>query len=856
MSLAAGARLGPYEVISPLGAGGMGEVYRARDTRLDRDVAIKVLPPAFAADADRRARFEREAKAIAALSHPNILAIHDTGTHDGQMFVVTELLEGQTLGATLRAGALPTRKAIDIGVQIARGLAAAHDKGIVHRDLKPENVFLLHDGQVRILDFGVAKLVRPSGADEPTAADAGTGLGLVVGTIGYMAPEQVRGEPIDHRADIFALGVVVHEMLSGTPPFARDTTPEILTAILKDDAPALPSSVTPVVERVVRRCLEKRREERFHSAHDLGLAFDLLSTMTVTGQTPAAPQPVRAVPRRTALVYGASSLALLASGVAGGMFLDRRLRPTVPPSFRRLTFRRGVIRSARFSPDGQTILYGALWDGDGCRVHTVRVDSPESRPLDLPDANVLAISRSGEVALAVGSHSVGLFTYGTLARVPIAGGPPRHMLPDVKFADWSPDGSDLAIVRRVDGRDRLEFPIGKILVQPPAGVDMGLSFARVSADGRRVAFVQCRAPESLVGRVAIVDQTGTVTPLSREYLNIHGLAWKGDDIWYTAADERPLFRALSAVTPRGTRRTITRMPGNATLWDVSPDGRLLLAHTDDRAVVIAHVPGDVADRDLSWLDSSWVADLSLDGRLLLFTETGQGSGAESSTYLRGTDGSPAVRLGAGRAVALSPDTRWALCLSSVLPSPYLDLLPTGVGEARRIPGDGFTYTGAQWLDGNRIIVSALAPGQQARLYVHELKTGQQHPITPEAVDAWTLSPNGSTIAARGPDPMIRLYPTDGSAPREVAGLSGHEVPVAWINEGLLVTRPGDPASPLGDVYRVDLATGRQELWKNILPRDRAGIFTFLTLRVTPDGRSQAYTWHRSLSNLYVAEGLA
>ena len=281
------------------------------------------------------------------------------------------------------------------------------------------------------------------------------------------------------------------------------------------------------------------------------------------------------------------------------------------------------------APDGQTILYGALWDGDRCRVHTVRVDSPESRPLDLPDGNVLAISRSGELALALGSHFDGVVTYGTLARVPIAGGAPRQMVEDVKFADWSPDGSDLAIVRRVDGRDRLEFPVGKILVQPAAGEGTGLGFARVSPDGRRVAFVHYRSPGSLVGKVAIVDQTGTVTALSDEYLNVHGLAWNGDEIWYTAADEQPLFRALCAVTPGGTRRTITRMPGNATLWDASPDGRLVIAHTDDRAVVIARRPEDVDDRDLSWLDASWVADLSHDGRLLLFTEAGQGGGPTS-----------------------------------------------------------------------------------------------------------------------------------------------------------------------------------------------------------------------------------
>jgi len=484
------------------------------------------------------------------------------------------------------------------------------------------------------------------------------------------------------------------------------------------------------------------------------------------------------------------------------------------------------------------------------------VDNPESRPLDLPDANVLAISRSGDLALAIGPHQDGVVTYGTLAQVPIAGGAPRRMLEDVKFADWSPDGSALAIVRRVDGRDRLEFPIGKVLVQPVTGESTGLGFARISPDGRRVAFVHYRTPSSLSGKVEMVDQSGTVTTLSTEYGNIHGLAWKKDDVWYTAADERPLFRALCAVTPGGTSRTITRTPGNSTLWDVSPDGRLVMAHTDDRAVVVAHLPGDVHDRDLSWLDSSWAADLSHDGQLLLFTESGQGGGPEYGAYLRGTDGSPAVRLGAGYAIALSPDTLWAICLSSSLPSPYLDLLPTGAGEPRRLPGDGLAFTGARWLpDSKRIIVSALEPGRQARLYLHELGTGRPRPLSPEGVTAWVVSPEGSTIAARGPDRTIRLYPVDGSASRDVPGLTGRETPVGWIADGLLITRPVDPESPLGEVYRVDLKSGRQESWKNILPRDRAGVMALVRFCVTPDGGSQAYTWHRALSNLYIAEGL-
>jgi len=283
----------------------------------------------------------------------------------------------------------------------------------------------------------------------------------------------------------------------------------------------------------------------------------------------------------------------------------------------------------------------------------------------------------------------------------------------------------------------------------------------------------------------------------------------------------------------------------------------VIAHTDDRAVVIARRPEDVDDRDLSWLDASWAADLSLDGRLLLFTETGQGGGPEGAAYLRGTEGSPAVRLGPGRALALSPDTLWAICAPATIPSPYLELLPTGAGTPRRLPDHGLSYTAARWLpDGNRIIVAANEPGHQTRLYLLELEQGRPNPLTPEGVIMWAVSPDGSTIAARGPGPTIRLYPIDGSPPRELPGMTGRETPIGWISDGLLITRPSASGSPLGEIYQVDIRTGRQKSWKNILPRDRAGIMALVTFRVTPDGRSQAYTWHRALSSLYVADGLA
>ena len=278
-----GTHLGPYEIVAPLGAGGMGEVYKARDTRLGRDVAIKVLPPEFAADPERLRRFEQEARAVAALDHPNILAIHDVGTHEGAPFIVTELLEGETLRDRLKAGGLTVSKAMEAAVQIAQGLAAAHEKGIIHRDLKPANVFIARDGRVKILDFGIAKLVAPTSAEElakeATVVEA-TEAGTVLGTVGYMSPEQVRGEVVDARSDLFALGVLIYEMLTGRQAFHGRTPADTLSAILKEDPPDLEAIVrktSPGLLLVLKRCLEKRKEDRFSSTQDVAFALQALA---------------------------------------------------------------------------------------------------------------------------------------------------------------------------------------------------------------------------------------------------------------------------------------------------------------------------------------------------------------------------------------------------------------------------------------------------------------------------------------------------------------------------------------------------------------------------------------------------
>src|SRR5436190_19122662 len=447
MALAAGVKLGPYEIVAAVGTGGMGEVYRARDSRLMRDVAIKVLPSDLAGDPDRLRRFEQEAHAVGALNHPNILAIYDVGTYDGAPYLVTELLEGETLRQRLQHELLSVRKVVEYAIEMAHGLAAAHDGGIVHRDLKPENLFLTRDGRLKILDFGLARPIEGSIAAD--AAATATQSGIILGTVGYMAPDQVRGQPADTRADMFSCGVILHEMLAGVRPFRGESSVEVMQAILKEDPPDLPSgrNIPPALDRVVRRCLEKSPGERLQSARDLAFFLQAISgSSSASGSAVAA-----AVPRFVAWRWMLAAFALLlAATVAGISTVLARRAPTSPAlHYRQLTFRHGVVWSARFAPDGQTIVYSAAWDGKPIELYSTRAEFPASRSLGLPSADLNAISPSGELALTLRPTFVDdpFLRRGMLATVPLAGGAPRELLEDVVGTDYSPDGTAMAVIR-------------------------------------------------------------------------------------------------------------------------------------------------------------------------------------------------------------------------------------------------------------------------------------------------------------------------------------------------------------------------------------------------------------------------
>ncbi len=746
MPLSAGTRLGPYEVLAPIGAGGMGEVYRARDTRLGREVALKILPAAFASDPDRVRRFEQEGRAAAALNHPNIVVIYDAGSQDGVFYVATELLEGETLRERLASHALPVRKAIDYAIQIARGLAAAHAKGITHRDLKPENLFLTKDGLVKILDFGLAKhaAMKPAGASHPTelaTQPIETNPGLVLGTAGYMSPEQVRGQVADARSDLFSLGVVLYEMVSGKRALTGESGVEVMNAILKQEPPELDAALPPVLDRMIRRCLEKKPEERFQSALDLAFALESISGTTSSGTQRIPEKKQRPYLRTIALVAGAC--ALLAVAFVIGL---RRSR-TLSPSFQRITFRRGVITNGRFANGGRTIVYSASWDGNPFHVYTTQVENPESRDLGITNAILFGVSHSGDMALALTPDLT--FFSGTLARASISGEAPRKVTENISDADWSSDSARLAVVRAKAGFWQLEFPIGHVLYQTTGSIGT----PRISPKGDLIAFLEQPLGSSGVGSVATVDMNGNKKTVTEFWLGIlSGLAWSssGEEILFTAAPYS-LTTSLYAVSRSGRQRMIAHLPGTFSVRDVAPDGRILMTR-NVLSQTLSYLPTvNSKEIDLYWHDLSQISDISRDGNTLLFSEGGDASrsGEDYVTYLRGTDGSAAVRLGPGFPLEISPDGKWALVMGSTRAPSQLVLLPTGTGEAQPLTHDGIHHQGAAWTpDGKRIVFVGNEPGHRIRYYVQRVDGGPPGRSRPRM---WAL-----TVPTRSP-----FLPTEG-----------------------------------------------------------------------------------------------
>ncbi len=761
--------------------------------------------------------------------------------------------------ARLEAGPLPARKAIDYALQTARGLAAAHEKGIVHRDLKPENLFITTDGRIKILDFGLAKLIRrePDSAATDTDATraAETEPGVVLGTAGYMSPEQVRGVPADARADLFSFGAILYEMLSGRRAFPAETAVQAMTAILQQDPPPLPVEQPPALRRIVERCLEKGPPERFQSAADLAfaLAFALESPSGLSGLSPV-PAVARLRPRwvLTAVLAG----VFLLGGLGIGGVIGRRLATRTPPLFHQLTFRRGTIQSAKLAPDGETIVYGASWDGHPVELFSTRRGGSESRALDIKNADILSISPAGEMAILLHPRTLApLLEIGTLARVPLAGGAPREVLEDVEDADWSPDGKDLIVARYAGQHSRIEFPIGKVLYESAAHY----KHVRLSPKGDRIAFFERPIGLASGWTLVVVDLTGRKTRYS-DWFTFWGLAWSpGGEIWFTAS-QQGTQAALYAVTPGGRERLVERIPDPLSLRDISRDGQVLLIRQSFRMSVIGLAPGQTRERDFSWLNNSFATDVSAGGKTLVLVDIDPASTERFSVYLRKTDGSAAVRLGEAHSplAALSPDEKWVAVIRQK-PALAIVLLPTRAGVPQTLANDQIaSYYSVSWFaDGKRILFTGADRTGVPRLYAWDLAAGKAVPIAPEAagVVGCCVSPDGQWVAAVAANQEVRLYPVNGGAGRPVRGASPGDLPIRWSpdSRALYATRADELPKK---VYRVDLAGGRRELWKELTLADSAAVVPgYSWLALTPDAKSYFHSFGRLFSELYLVEGL-
>jgi serine/threonine protein kinase len=860
MSFVSGARFGAFVVLERIGAGGMGEVYRARDTRLDRIVALKVIRTSELPGRDRVERFKHEARAISRLNHPHICALYDIGEQDGEAFLVMEYVGGETLATRLERGPLRMEEILRYGVQIAEALDVAHRNGVVHRDLKPSNIMLARGG-VKLLDFGLAKL-RDVGADRiGNATTMSLGLsedGLILGSLPYMSPEQLEGKPVDARTDLFALGAVLYEMVTGEAPFQGTSKASVIVAILSEEpipAATRQPLMPPLFDRTIRRCLAKAPDERWQTAADLAAELKYIAEGLHNAQPPT-PAPIQRRARSVVM----TAAALFMGAVLASIGFLARTPVRSQPSFQWLTFRRGIITGARIAPDGQTIIYSASWEGQPYDLYLTLLESHESRSLGIADARLFAVSSSNELAFMRGRQSVGR-AFGTLARMPMAGGVPRELLENVAAADWNPDGSELAVIQSIPeapGRVQIEYPIGHRVYESPSS----LSSLRVSPGGDHLAFIEGNFSKAIV----VLDRDGQKKVTTAGWSPAFGVAWSpdGKEVWFTAGRHEP--SALRALSLDGKERLLAGAPDLLRIQDVLRDGRVLAVRDHGREGFACRSSDDTNDRDLSWFDGSAIEALSDDGHTVVFGEQRGGGGGTRGIYLRNTNGSPAVRLGDGHPEDLSPDRKWVLTRSGGDPETWM-LLPVGVGLPRMLPrGSVVERYEANFLpDGSGVVFGGREEGRGTRIFVQGLIGGVPRPVSPEGVRTIGLvTPDGHFVVG-----LLRqqhlLFDLNGGQSRVLPSLSPDDWPIQWTPDGraLYVVHASPWSDTIAQVYqtmeaqvdKVEIVSGRRTPWKTLKPMDPVGLETINDVYVTPDGTTYCYGFLRTLSDLFLVTGL-
>jgi len=841
----------------------MGEIYRARDPRLGREIAIKVLPSELASDPDRLKRFEREARAASALSHPNIITVYDVGTTGSVSYMAIELIDGKTLHDLLAPGPLPIRKLLDVAAQIADGLATAHEAGIIHRDLKPRNVMISRASLVKILDFGLAKIPVTSSdslANSHSATgEMGTAAGLVLGTADYMSPEQARGLPLDFRSDQFSFGAVLYEMATGRRAFGRATLADTLTAILQQEptpVAQLRPDAPPPLRWIIERCLAKSASDRYASTRDL--ARELQALKDHVGEISGEMAIPAAAPRsgRRVVPILVAGIVLLSAAVLWLMSSGQR-HPPGEPNFRRLTFRRGLVAKALFAPNSKAVLYSAVWDGEPPRTFLKMPESTSlDRSLEAESQIPMAYSEDGSQALVVlGPSRATRDLTGTLAWSPALGGKPRLVLENSGWADWARHRHLLAVVHDLGTERRIEIRSSdgnlERTVFRTAG---GISFLRFSPREDWLAFFHHTSTGDPAGEVRVVATDGkSARALTPRFAFCRGLAWnaRSSEVWFTISGDGTTAGGLRAVTLSGKSRAVYSLPGDFILQDVSPGGDLcLLISSESRTALMLRRAGGTP-QDFSWFNQTFVTDISPDGKFLLFYDGGLE--VPFGSWMRSIDGGDAVRLGEWEDPKFSPDGKWIVALTPTrLGPPQILLHPNGPGQTRQLTSSPASHWRPSFA-GKQTILFTRVEGDKKEIWrmntdgtgSRAVVAGCDWPVANETADSF--------VCVGEDQRSLFVHQLEGGQGRLVYSLPTVERfrHARWNDQGDRILAVTDRGRLLELSASRPLLVSEEQL---PLPESEMNS-TLFTAALTGRGTLQAYSVGRFASSLYLVAGL-